>query len=222
VGGAREEGWRAVRESKVALLMSLALLVGVCALTLTRSPPRVVRATPTEQEEVASTATGAAACQSNEVLPGNVSAIRLGLDATFGSRLRVKVYSGSRVITEGSRAADWTGGTVTVPVKPVGRTVSPVKLCVDIGPNSEIVRIIGFDTPARDAAVSPRGQPLSGRMGVEYLAAGSGSWWSRVLAVARHIGIGHFVNGTWVALLIAGLMAAVGVLALRVVWKEFP
>jgi hypothetical protein len=211
-----------VRDVKVAIAVSLALAAAMCAWTLTRSPPRVVRATVTERDELAFAVTGAAACQSNEVLPGDVSAIRLGLDATFGSRLRVRVYSGSRVIAEGSRAADWTGGTVTVPVKPVDRTVFPVKLCFDVGPNSEAIRIIGFHTPAREAAVSPQGETLSGRIGVEYLAAGRGSWWSRALSVARHIGIGHAISGTWVALLIAGLMVAVGALALRVAWRELP
>jgi hypothetical protein len=211
-----------VREVKVAIAVSLALAVVMFAVTLTHSPLKVVRATVTELAELASTTTGAAACQANEVLPRGVSAIRLGLDATFGARVLVKVYSGSRLVTEGQRAADWTGGTVTVPVKPVDRPVSPAKVCFVLGPNSEAVRIIGFHTPAREAAVSPAGQSVSGRIGVEYLAASQGSWWSRVRSVARHMGIGHAVSGSWVALLIACLMAAVGGLALRIAWREFP
>ena len=39
-------------------------------------------------------------------------------------------------------------------------------------------------------------------MGIEYLAAGQGSWWSRLVAVSRRLGLGHALTGTWVALLV--------------------
>jgi hypothetical protein len=180
-----------------------------------------VRATVTERVELAFTVADAAACQSGEALPAHVSAIRLGLDATFGARLRVNLYSGSQLVAQGSRAADWTGATVTVPVKPVDRTISPVKLCFDVSPNNEAIRIVGFATPPGEAAVSAGGEKLSGRIGVEYLAAGHGSWWSRALSVARSLGIGRALEGTWVALLIFTIMAVATTLALRLAWREF-
>ena len=54
----------------------------------------------------------------------------------------------------------------------------------------------------------------------EYLAAGNRSWWSRILEVARHMGLGHALTGTWVVGLIAALMVAVGGLAIRVALRE--
>ncbi|HEU0249209.1 MAG TPA: hypothetical protein VFR48_00665 [Solirubrobacteraceae bacterium] len=210
-----------VKGLKVATIACVALAVAVGAWTLSRAPPRVLRANAPESAELATATKGAAACQANEALPAGTSAIRLGLDATFGFRVHVKVYSRSRLITEGSRAPDWTGGMVTIPVRPVDRTVYPAKLCFDVTSNSESIALIGFDTPTREAAVSRSGQALGGRLTVEYLANGDGSWWSRGLSVARHLGVGHVLAGTWVSLLVLGLMAIVGGLSLRAVWRGF-
>jgi hypothetical protein len=208
--------------AKATIAVSVALMAIIGALTLTHSPARILRASATAQAVVGYTTSNPAACQKNEVLPGGVSAIRVWLDSGLGPSLRVRVDAGRRVIAEGVRAAGWAGGSVTVPVKPVSHTVSHVKLCLDPGPNSEPVWIFGVRTPAREAAFSPEGQRLGGRFGVEYLAAGGGSWWSRALSVARHVGIGHALSGTWVALLIAAVMVAVSGLALRVAWRELP
>jgi hypothetical protein len=222
VGECSEKGGMVVRDVKLTIAVSLALTVAVGALTLTRSPPRLVGARAVETAELASTVDKAAACQANEVLPRGVTAIRLTLETLFGSGVLVRAYSTSRLLTEGRRAAGWAGGSVTVPVVPLNHTVSHVKICFQLLGNSEPVGVVGVRTPPREAAVSRAGQRLSGRFGVEYLAAGRGSWWSRALSVARHIGIGHAFSGTWVALLIAALMAAVGALALRVAWRELP
>jgi len=51
---------------------------------------------------------------------------------------------------------------------------------------------------------------------------GGGSWWSRALSVARHMGIGHAISGTWVALLVAALVAALCALVIRLGWRELP
>jgi hypothetical protein len=79
---------------------------------------------------------------------------------------------------------------------------------------------MGAEAPRSAAAVTSTGEPLAGRLGVEYLAASNRSWWSRILEVARHMGLGHALSGTWVVLLIAALMAAVGALAIRAVLRE--
>ncbi len=36
------------------------------------------------------------------------------------------------------------------------------------------------------------------------------------------MGLGRSYAGTWIALLVAALMAAVGVLAIRLTWRELP
>jgi hypothetical protein len=220
---------RATRDVKVTLATGIALMLVVGAVTLTGSPPQVIRVGVPNNTRLTFTTGDIAVCQANEVLPRGASAIRLSLVAGYGLNLRLMAYRGSQVLTQGKRGADWTSNTVTVPVKPVDRTVAGVRLCFALGPNSEPVYVAGTATPAREAALvvsglalptASAGSRLSGRVGVEYLASARGSWWSRILSVARHIGIGHVMSGTWVALLLAALMAAVGVLAVQITLWE--
>jgi hypothetical protein len=220
---------------KVTLAVGMALTIAAVAFALTRSPARVVRVNESEANtSLGVTQAEPAVCQANEVLPRGVSAIRLSIDAFFGSTVHLIAYDGSRVLTEGRRAPTWTGTSVTVPVKPVAHRTSHVKLCFALAPNDQLVIIPGRLTPPREAAVAMRSNklaprvarsaelPLKGRVLVEYLAPGHGSWFSRVRAVARAMGIGHFVSGAWVALLAAVLMAAVSVLTVRVALREQP
>ncbi len=223
---------------KVTLAVGIALLVAAIAVTLTRAPPRVVRAVAQERvgrgehRKLGLTASNIAVCQAGEVLPAGVSGIRFSMRAFYGARVQVVAYSGSSVLTEGRRGADWTGQSVTVPVAPLDRASSHVKLCFAIGPNSEPIAILGAlaserETAAvltsrriRPAAATINAVPLGGRVGVEYLAAGRGSWWSRLASVAGHMGLGRAYSGAWIALLVAALMAGVGVLAVRLTARE--
>lgn len=211
-----------MKAAKVTLGVGIALIAIVGAYTLTRSPPRVVRASSLGQAPVATTIADASFCQSGETLPAGVSGMRLAIWAFFGANIHVTVSSGSRTLTAGTRGPDWTGSSVTVPVTPLRHAVSPVKVCIDVGPNSEVLYFMGREAPQSLAAVTSTGEPLAGRLGIEYLAAGNRSWWSRILEVARHMGLGHALSGTWVVLLIAALMAAVGGLAIRVALRELP
>jgi hypothetical protein len=208
--------------ARLALGVSLALVAALGVVTLTRSPPRVVAISSRGVDVVGSATGSVSACQAGEVLPGGVSAIRLWLEAEFGPPVSVKAYSGTRVLTEGGRGAGWTATAVTVPVKPLARATSNAKLCFDIPSNSGRLRLYGVHTGPKLAAVGPGKQPLSGRMTVEYLAPGRGSWFSRALTVARHMGIGHAIGGTWVALLPAAMMGAVVVLVVGLAWRELP
>lgn len=219
---------------KVTLAAGIALLAIIGALTLTRSPPRVVSANARSTNAALAHITGdLSVCQAGESLPASVSAIRLSMWAFVGWKMHVLAYAGSRLLTEGRRAADWTSTSVTVPVKPLDHATSNVTLCFAIGPNSEPALILGNNTPAQEAAVvvsggttpSPGAQAterLPGRVDVEYLASGQGSWWSRAEEVARRMGLGRAFSGTWIALLVAALMAAVGVLAVRLTLREIP
>jgi hypothetical protein len=227
-----------MRNVKVMLAVGIALMVAVGALTLTRSPPRVVGVGEpggVAGTSILHTVTGdIAVCQANEVLPGGVSGIRISMWAFFGSQVRVIAYSGSQVLTEGRRGAGWTSDSVTVPVRPVDHATSHVKLCFALGPNSEPVILFGRPASARRKAVILRSgtpaaqvpasdeQALDGGIGIEYLAAGRGPWWSRALSVARQMGLGRAFSGTWIALFLAALMAAVGLLSLRLTLRELP
>lgn len=208
--------------AKVALALSLALMIVVVALTLTRSPLRVVRVGAKSKESLGTTTGSATVCQTGETLPASVSAIRLGMEASFGPRVLLRAYSGSRILTAGSRAADWTGSSVTVPVEPLEHAASPVKLCLYVPANSERLQLYGAHAVAAKAAVGREGQVFPGRVSVEYMEPGGGSWWSRALSVARHMGIGHAISGTWVALLVAALVAALCALVIRLGWRELP
>jgi hypothetical protein len=204
----------------VTLGVGIVLLLAVSALTLTHAPPRVVRVN-TKQTVLGSTIVGSAeVCQTGEVLPAGVSALRLGIGAYFGTRVKLKAFSGSLVLTEGDIGPTWTGTSVTIPVKPLSHTASGVKLCMHVGPNSELIFFKGAPARASESASYGEGALLGGRVAVEYLAPGRGSWWSRILEVARRMGLGHALSGTWVVLLIAALVAAVGALAVGVVWRE--
>jgi hypothetical protein len=216
---------KAGKDLKLTLAAGAALLLALGAFTLTRAPPRVVGGTATVHTYLSILGTmteDGEICQSGEVLPANVSAVRLTLIAYVGARVRVRAYSGSRLLTEGRRGPDWTGTSVTVPVAPLARAASQVKLCVGIGPNTQPISVRGIGSGPSAVLVASPPQPLRGRLGVEYLAAGRGSWWSRALAVARHMGLGHALHGTWVVLLIAALMAALGSLAIWLLLREPP
>ncbi len=228
-----------MRSVRVTLAVGVVLLAAVVAVTLTRSPPRIARVgVPTGDARdvpLVRDLGDIAVCQSGETLPANVSGVRIGTWAFYGARMHVRIYSGSRILTEGSRGANWTSDSVTVPVKPVDRQTSGVTFCFAVGPNSQPLSLLGIGTPAQEAAAVDVGGSsptpaaaasghalLSGKVGVEYLTAGQGSWWSRVLSVARHMGLGRAYSGTWIALLVAALMAAVGALAIRLTLRELP
>jgi hypothetical protein len=217
---APSERIRAFRYVTVTIAVGVVLLLAVCAVVLTRSPPRVVRPGQQANAELGAIATSGHVCQAGEVLPSGVSAIRVSLQAYYGARVQLVVFSGSQVVAEGRRGPEWTGSSVTVPVKPLNYTIAPATVCVQVGPNSEPIFFLGHETPAKAAAVTNNDASLSGRLSLEYLASGEGSWWSRILAVARHMGLGHALTGTWVVLLIAALMAAIGLLAVRLTWRE--
>jgi hypothetical protein len=219
----------AVRDARVTLGVSIALIVAVGALTLAHSPPRVVRVgVTTDTETELARLTGATdVCQAGETLPAGVSAIRVALIAFYGASVRVRVLSGAQVLTEGRRGPNWTGRSVTVPVRPLSHAFSPVRLCIEVGPGSELIDYAGVPTPGPASATvsteaSPGARGLGGRVGVEYLASSRGSWWSRILTVARHVGLGRAISGTWIVLLIAALVAAVGLLAARLALRELP
>lgn len=222
----------AKRSVIVTLLVGLVVLLAFGALALGQAPPRLVRIgapgtkaiTEFGANPIEETIGNVKACQTGEVLAAGVSAVRVSLWGFFGARVHLTVQKGSRVLAEGSHSGDWTSDSVTIPIRPVGRTYTGVKVCVAIGPNSEPILLLGTAVPASQAAVvvgaGNVGTPTRGRLAIEYLAPGQGSWWSRILTVARHLGLGRAYSGTWIALLLALLMATVGVLAVRLTLKE--
>ena len=223
-----------MRNVKVTLVVGVVLILAIGALTLTGSPVRTVRVGTYSNAVLTIVSSDTVVCQPKEVLPKGASAVRISVWAFLGSQVQVKAFSGSRVLTEGTRDADWTTNSVTVPVKPIERTTHNVLLCFSLSPNSEPMLIIGSKktssgtavflgrktlAPAAVLARTPT-KSLNGRVGMAYIASGRSSWWSRSLSVARHIGLGHVLSGTWIALFLAMLMAVVCVLAIRLTLRE--
>lgn len=204
-----------------ALAVALALIAAALGVTLSGSPLVVARANSTSPAgPLAETYSAAGACQAGEVLPAGTSAIRLTLSSDAGPRVRVSVLSGSHVITSGTAASGWTSGAVTVPVRPVARAASNVRICFGLGPTREQVAIVGSPTSRVVAAIASQGRALPGRIRIEYLRAGDSSWWSLASSVARRMGLGRAPAGAWIALLPLALMGIVVLTTSRLILRE--
>lgn len=202
-----------MRSVRIALVAGLTLTAAAVVVVLSRSPPRVARTNFPAEHKIAATPGSASACQSNEVLPAGTTALRLGLAAALGPKIRVAVLSGNELVTSGERGEGWAGGAVTVHVEPPPRTVSGATVCFSFKGENERVTLLGQRTPASEAATSGQ-RALPGRMRIEYLAPGRSSWWSLLSTVARHMGYGRAWGGAWIALLVLALGTATAMLAL--------
>ena len=205
----------------LALAAGLVLTAVAMAVTLSGSPTTLAGTNSVPFEgEVANTNGDASACQAGETLPAGTSAIRLSLEAVIAPSVSVQAVSDGRVVARGVRGSGWTGGTVTVPVRPVvRRAVHDVTVCFKLGPTREIVTIEGQLTNPASAARG-EGAALPGRMRIEYLRAGRSSWWSLALPTARRLGLGRAWAGSLVALLLATLMGALVALCSWVLLRE--
>ncbi len=187
---------------RLALAAGLALLATAIAVRLSRPPLTVLATNSVAAERPIKISKGnESLCQSNETLPGGVSAIRLAVSVNIGPKVTVTVMSGSQVITKGAQAAGWTGEDVTVPIAPVPSTVAGASVCLAIGPTVEPIGLLGQKSQ-RPAVEGP------GKIRVEYLRPGSQSWWSMAMPMARRMGLGRSPSGTWVAFIPLVLMAA--------------
>jgi hypothetical protein len=193
----------------IVLTVGLALAAIAIAATLSGSPLVVARdnATPASAP-ILEAGSGAGACQSGEVLPADISAVRLTLVAAVGPRVSLTMYSGTHVLAGGVAAGGWTSGAVTVPVKPLAQAVSGVRICFGLGRAPESVTLGGSHTSAALAARELDGKALPGRFTVEYMKPGHSSWRSLARTVARHMGLGRAPSGSLVVPLLLVLMGA--------------
>jgi hypothetical protein len=199
------------------LLAGLGLTALALSIVLSGSPDNLARsnAVPVESR-FAYTEGPATVCQGHESPPQDTSAVRISLEATVGPQLTVKVLAGTHLLTSGARGSGWTGSSVTVPVKPLAHAASNTTICFDADRSRLRVYILGQLTDQALAASTVGGRPLPGRINVEYLQDGRASWWSMVLSVARRMGLGRAIAGTWISLLALLIMLA---LTLIVCWR---
>lgn len=195
----------------LALAAGLVLLAIALGVTLTRSPPTVAwsNAAPLNGTILKTERGGGQACQTHQVLPAGVSAVRLSLYDAYGPRVSVKVLSGDRVLTSGVLGSGWIGQSPTIPLRPVSHSSSDVRVCFTLGQPAGIVAIQGSEASAGEALTFAGEQGQRTRMRVEYVKSGNDSWWSLASSVARHMGLGHWPAGTWLALLVMAMMAAI-------------
>ncbi len=205
---------------RVVLAAGLTLIVIAAVVTLLHAPSTVAASNGVPRTAIVSKqASVSSGCQGGEALPAGTSAVRLSLDAVIGPRVTVTVLRGSRVVTSGTEGTGWYGSAVTVPVRRVDGGVADVTVCFGLRLETGDVMVVGAPTARAVAAVAD-GQPLSGRMRIEYLRRGDRSWWSQVVPVVEHMGLGRAASGTWIVLPIAALIAASIALASWLVVRE--
>ncbi len=193
----------------MALAAGLVAIAVAVAITLSRAPLRVAKGRSVPPEKVlVETTTDGGACQYNELMPRDTSAIRLGLFSASSPAVTVKVFAGSRLITSGALAAGWAGEGATVPVAKISRSVSPVEVCFHLDSVTGDTEMLGRAVRPAEATVA-RGRRLPGRISIEYLQPGHSSWWSLAGSVARRLGLGRAASGIWNALLVMVLVVMV-------------
>jgi hypothetical protein len=205
---------------KIVLSASLALSTIAAILTLSHAPSTIAGTNGVPRTaSLSRKASITGGCQAGETLPRNTSAVRLGLAVVIGPRVTVTMLTGSHVITRGTEGTGWDGSAVTVAVRPVRRALSHVTICFRLSFLTGNVTVIGSPTNPAVAAVAD-GETLRGRMRIEYLRPGSRSWWSQIVGVIRHMGLGRAWSGSWIALAIASLGGACIALASWLVVRE--
>lgn len=193
---------------KIAFAIGLAFTAVAVSLTLLHSPETVAYTNGIQPTAVlGATTKNAGACQADETLPADTSAIRLQIEATTGPRVTVEVFDGAHLITRGTKGTAWYGSAVTVPVKPLNRTSEHARVCFQVDDLTGLISLYGAPTIPADAA-NANGQPLPGRLRVVYLQPSGESWWSLAGGVIHHMGLGRAASGTWIVFPIAALTAA--------------
>jgi hypothetical protein len=204
---------------KVALGAGLTLIAIAFAVTLSHAPASTAVTSVPPENRLVTTEFNASACQRDETLPRETSAIRLGLFADSSPEVSVQVYSGSRRIAAGHLGRGWSGEGATVPVNEISHAVSPVKVCFALEHVIGAIHMLGRISSKADATVS-EGKPLSGRISLEYLQPGHRSWWSLAASVMRRMGFGHAASGAWDALFVIVLAGTALTLSSWLVVRE--
>jgi len=199
--------------ARITLTGGLVAIGLAVALVLSQSPQIVVGASSRARllQTLGKVQHGARICQSGETVPPGSTSVRLELGSSAGPRVAATVRQGDDVLTRGVSAKGWIGAAVTVPLRPLSRTVQNATLCVAFKNANERVSFLGV-LGQRPAARMNDGRALPGHITTEYLRASSSSWWSLLLPVARRMGLGRAWAGSWVAVLSTTLMAGVLVL----------
>lgn len=190
----------------VALILGLGALILALAMTLSRTPEIVAGSNRIEAagERFRIISGRFEGCQGNEVVPRHTTAIRLSLHAVLGPQIRVRVLQDKRRVSYGERGAGWTSGDVTVPIKLVNHTINGALICYEFTPKDESVDLIGQAPAANQTSGA-----ASVLLRIEYLKAGTRSWWSQIRSITSNMAPGRAWTGKWIALFLAAIMATI-------------
>lgn len=154
-------------------------------------------------------------CQTGERIPAETAALRFTAKSSShaASRLTLTLEQGGVARVRGT-AARWEGrdGLVVALAQPL-RTGMLADVCLRLHASGDrSYAFKGTPTYPEDATTSS-GQPLPGRMHVEYLSADSGSWASFAPTIARRIGYSRAWSAASVALLALCMVAPIALSA---------
>jgi len=198
-----------VPNPRVVLAGGLTLMALGLIATLSRAPAVTAKGGVGPETQFVATSSEASGCQNGETLPAHTSAIRVGLFAITTPEVGVQVLSEGRLLTSGTLSPGWSGEGAVVPVNHTfDHPVSPVAVCFTVKKVNGPVQMVGRKTSGPEATVEGSNR-LPGRISLQYVQPGHRSWWSLALSTARRLGLGHATPGTWNALLVAMLAAAV-------------
>jgi hypothetical protein len=210
-----------MRSVKIALAMALALVAVAVGAVLFHHPLGAVGANAVEAPLYRNGGVfgNASSCEKGETVPRGTTAIRISLGANVDPRITVKVFAGSRLITQGERSpGGGLNASATVPVERVSETVHDARVCMSLGPSEEPIGIRGIPVqrPADGNVYELQGVELR----MEYMQPGPSSWWSLITPIAYHFGLGRAASGTWIVFLVLALMLTVVALASSLALKE--
>jgi hypothetical protein len=196
----------------IAIALGLVVLFGGIAALMSDTATRRagVNAVRGNEELASSTGDGGRLCQGGELLPKDTATIRLSLfaDAGNGPALALTAWRGGELLTQGRRAAGWSGRSIAIPVRRVAETADDVRICVALGHSGAVVlHGAAFERGSPNGATLDGG-PAGGQLRVEYLRSGRESWWSYAPTVLHRLGLGRGWTGPWGPALVCALMLA--------------
>jgi hypothetical protein len=210
----------------MAVGVGLALVVGALLVVLSKSEQRL--AGSNAQVRVSGNDVplrgGKRHCQPEGIPPEAVE-IRVftGVPKGTAGPLDVVIRQGKRSISRGSFGQVEDGQPATTKLRPsVPREVTSGEVCL-INRGDATIRLAGDRTAIRFSGANPYGILLADEPRVDYLRAGSESWWSIAGSVAQRFGlVKTSFFGSWTMWAIFGLVGATWIAAIAILLRRTP
>jgi len=195
---------------RVAITLALGLVVITAALigVLAQTPRALIASNGIYvTEELGLFHEHTTVCQAGERIPASTSALRISMVGHVGPAVAVTVSAAGQILARGNLGAGWESDSPTLSLQPAPAQPLQATICLTRAAGGLPVELTGGEAP-KTLLASVGGEALSGRLRVEYLGSGHSSWLSLAKHVARRLGLGRSLSGTWLALPLIALMAA--------------